>query len=169
MRKHQSKKIKFANMPRRGKGAPTGHLNTLDSGIYVAERALRDVAIHGSRSRVLQELMNGDVPWSNALREFRQDLITSLGGADKLNVEANELLNIILVDKIVNDSLASYLLAHPTINRQKKRVFEVVMQRSKLAWDYVERLKLLRQAVALQTKDVTPISQRLKDLEHEAS
>ena len=140
--------------PGNNKGAPVGHLNNLGSGHHIAERAIRDIKVHGNRSKALAAIMEGSEDWSLAVRQFRESLITSLGGMDMMNVEAMEILNVILIDKIINDSISSYLLSNPSINRQKKRCFEIVVQRSKLAGDYVSRLRMLRETVK-RSKDLT--------------
>jgi len=76
------------------------------------------------------------------------------------------VLSVLTIDKVVNDSIAAYLMTNPAVNRQKKRCFEIVMQRSKLAADYVTRLKMLREAIqSTRETNVTPLSERLKSLE----
>ncbi len=139
-------------------------MNHLEHGIGPAERLLKEVQLHGSRSRALERLMNGDQPWSQALREWRQDLITSLGGSKSFTPDAWEVLSVVTIDKVINDSIAAYLMTHPAVNRQKKKVFEIVMQRSKLEADYVSRLRTLRETIRTSSseEDVEGVLRRLK-------
>src|SRR3989304_9799051 len=151
---------------KRGKGPPLDSMNGRQGGIKPARHLLRHMQLHGSRSRLLTKLLVDEQPWSQALRQWREELIASLGGKKSLNVEAWELLSVLTIDKVVNDSIAAYLMTNPAVNRQKKRCFEIVMQRSKIAADYVTGLKMLREAIqSTRETNVTPLSERLKSLE----
>ena len=134
-------------IPNNNKGAPVGHMNRLSSGHHISKRILRDVKIHGSRSRALSAVMNGKSDWNIAIRKWREDLIASLGGAAAFNVEAWELLNVLQIDKIINDSISAFIASNPIINLKRRRCFEIILQRTKLSGDYIGRLKQLRESV----------------------
>jgi len=166
MAKPKGKKV--PNKPARGKGAPVGHINRLSSGHHISKRILRDVKIHGSRSRALSAVMNGKSDWNVAIRKWRENLIASLGGAAAFNVEAWELLNVLQIDKIINDSISAFIASNPIINLKRRRCFEIVLQRTKLAGDFIGRLRQLRETVKRSKEfSMDEIRASLKEAEDE--
>jgi len=123
------------------------HMPNLKAGLDPAQRILADVSVHGSRSRALDVITSGDQLWNQRVREWREELMTDLGGAAAFSVEAHEILARVVVNKIILDSLDAFALSHPAINKVKLRTYPWVSERDKLTTSYVALLKTLRETV----------------------
>ena len=121
-------------------GAPSGAMNHLSHGTASARRMVKDVQLLGTRSAYLRTLMDHPSQWSAALKEWRQDLMASLGGAGALTLEAREVLSRVVVGKVILDSVDAYCLAHPAVNKQKKKLFPVILERDKLVTSQIMQL-----------------------------
>ncbi len=133
--------------PRRRSGGKPGMQNNLQAGLDPAQRLLKDVTLHGSRSLALERLTNGDAVWAEQLREWKDQLVVSLGGWDVMSPECHEILGQLAISKVIVDSLAAYAVANAPINKQKHKVFPWVTERDKLVASYINLLKTLRETV----------------------
>jgi len=108
---------------------------------------MQDVTLHGSRSQALDRLLHGEQAWGEALRQWKEELVLSLGGWDILTPEAHEILAQLAISKVIVDSLAAYGVANAPINKHKHKCFPWVMERDKLVASYLALPKSLRETV----------------------
>jgi hypothetical protein len=80
--------------------------------------------------------------------------VADLGGEDSVSTQQNALINLAVKSKLLLDSIDAWLLTQPSlINKQKKAVYPVVLQRQQLADGlarYLAQLGLERKAKELQ-------------------
>ncbi len=112
--------------------------------------------------------MNGRQDWAKAIRQWREQIITSVGGKSAFTPEAWEILARIVMGKVILDSIDSYCMTHPVINKKRHRVWPVIMERDKLVGSQLLQLRVLREITtrSQQEKDITPMSEKLKALAH---
>ena len=109
--------------------------------------------------------MNGRQDWAKAIRQWREQIITSLGGKSAFTPEAWEILARIVMGKVILDSIDSYCMTHPVINKKRHRVWPVIMERDKLVTAQVFQLRVLREITtrAQQQKDVPDLNTYLSE------
>ena len=112
-----------------------------------SKQALKDIG-----SRRIQDVLDGRTTAAKELAHWRDALVTDMGG-DPSAMELT-VLEQAARTKVILDALDSWLFADPTrvINKSKRQVSPVVMQRQKLAdalVRYVSLLGLERQSKTL--------------------
>src|SRR5262245_6482158 len=69
-----------------------------------------------------------------ALTHWRQELIADLGGPDIVSTQQVALVDLAVTTKLLIESVDAWLLTQPTlINRRKRALLPVVLQRQQLA------------------------------------
>jgi hypothetical protein len=85
-----------------------------------------------------------------ALREWRDDVVADLGGAENLTTAERAIVDMCARSYLLLSSIDRYVLSLPSpVNRQKHRVFHVVLEREMLVASLarnLERLGLRRRA-----------------------
>jgi len=85
-------------------------------------------AVNGLGRRVIDKRTSV----GKALHKWKQDLVADLGG--NVSVQQMTLIELAVKSKLLLDSIDTWLLQQPTlINRRKKSLLPVVMQRQTLA------------------------------------
>ena len=83
-----------------------------------------------------------------ALAKWRADLITDLGGAERISTQQSALIDLAVRSKLLLDSIDAWLLTQPTlVNARKRSLIPVVLQRQTLADGlarYLTQLGLVR-------------------------
>ena len=76
-----------------------------------------------------------------ALAQWRAELIQDLGGPDALSAQQATLIDLCVKDKLLLDSLDSWMLQQKTlVNARKKSAIPVLLQRGQLADGLARRL-----------------------------
>jgi hypothetical protein len=71
-------------------------------------------------------------------------LIADLGGEDNVSVQQSALIDLTIKSKLLLDSIDAWLLTQPTlINKRKKALLPVVLQRQQLADGFARYLSQL--------------------------
>jgi hypothetical protein len=71
-------------------------------------------------------------------------LIADLGGEDNVSVQQSALIDLTVKSKLLLDSIDAWLLTQPTlINKRKKALLPVVLQRQQLADGFARYLSQL--------------------------
>jgi hypothetical protein len=87
------------------------------------------------------------------LTEWRHDLVTDLGGEDRLSTQQLAIVDLAVRDKLLLDSLDAWLFAQPSIiNKRSRRLITIVLERQRLADGLQRRLELLGMARVQATK-----------------
>jgi hypothetical protein len=85
-----------------------------------------------------------------ALSQWREDLVTDLGGPENISVQQNAIVDLAVRTKLMLDSIDSWLLAQDSLVYESKRaLLPAVLQRLQLAdalARYLTALGLKRQA-----------------------
>lgn len=85
-----------------------------------------------------------------ALRQFRTEIVSDLGGEQNISAQQRELVNLAVTTKLLHDSITTWLLQQPSlVNKRHRTVYPVVLQRQTLAdalCRYLDRLGLERKA-----------------------
>lgn len=104
-------------------------------GLTAAKTALRT---YGMRT------LDGRTRAARELSEWRSSLIADLGGEQNVSAQQRAIIELCVHDVLLLGPLEAYLASMPSIvNKQKRRVYDVVLQRNKLADGLAGRLKLL--------------------------
>ena len=100
---------------------------------------LRDAATRlGSRA------IDGRSALSYALKKWRRELVNDLGGEDSISTQQAALIDLTVKSKLLLDSIDTWLLTQPTlINKRKKSLLPVVLQRQQLADGFARYLTQL--------------------------
>lgn len=166
MRNHQTPKGKRAAQHRRQSEDPdrladgrfkTGNqvgtatkTNHLLHGKAGADRLERDVALHGSRSRALDRLVNGPQPWAEMIRQWREQTVQAYGGWDAMTPVTHEILSMATVMKVIVDSIGDYAAKTNPINKRSRKLFPVIESLDRLMVSQANRLEkfatMMRQA-----------------------
>ncbi len=94
-------------------------------GLSLMKRALKE---HGTRA------LDRRTRVSKALDQWRDQLISDLGGAERISTQQRAIINVALKTKLLLDSIDAWLLQQPSlINFRKRSVHPVVLQRQQLA------------------------------------
>lgn len=119
------------------------------SGVHRLKRA---VVTLGSRALPSRKTALG-----RALYDWRAALVADLGGADAISTQQLALVDLAVRSKLLVDSVDAYVLTMPSpVNKRRRQLFAVVMQRQQLADSLartLERLGLERRAQELPTLD----------------
>ena len=79
-----------------------------------------------------------------ALRRWRKDLVADLGGEDAISTQQAALVDLAVKSKLILDSIDAWLLVQPSlINKQKKTLMPVVIQRQQLADGLAKYMSIL--------------------------
>jgi hypothetical protein len=117
------------SLPRPPKGnryAEKHGLNTLKTAIFKLGNRAIDGRFHVGRE----------------LKKWRRELVADLGGEDSVSTQQNALIDLAVKSKLLLDSIDAWLLTQPSlINKQKKSVYPVVLQRQQLADGLARYLK----------------------------
>lgn len=71
---------------------------------------------------------------SKALDQWRDELISDLGGSEQISTQQRAIINVAIKTKLLLDSVDAWLLQQPSlINLRKRSVHPVVLQRQSLA------------------------------------
>jgi hypothetical protein len=119
----------------------------------MALTTLRDAATKlGSRA------IDGRSSLSYQLKKWRADLVADLGGEDNVSVQQSALIDLTVKSKLLLDSIDAWLLTQPTlINKRKKALLPVVLQRQQLADGlarYLSQLGLERKVKTRTLQDI---------------
>jgi hypothetical protein len=81
---------------------------------------------------------------SYALKKWRRDLIADLGGDDAISTQQSALVDLAVKSKLLLDSVDAWLLTQDSlINKRKRSLLPVVLQRQTLADGLAKYLNLL--------------------------
>ena len=88
--------------------------------------------------------IDGRSSLSYALKKWRRELVNDLGGEDNISVQQAALIDLTVKSKLLLDSIDAWLLVQPTlINKRKKSLLPVVLQRQQLADGFARYLSQL--------------------------
>ncbi len=91
-----------------------------------------------------------------SLAKWRGDLIADLGGEYNVSVQQSALIDLTVKSKLLLDSIDAWLLTQPTlINKRKKALLPVVLQRQQLADGFARYLSQLGLERRIKTKTLT--------------
>ncbi|WP_462077425.1 hypothetical protein [Nitrospira sp. CMX1] len=94
---------------------------------------------------------------SKALDQWRDQLISDLGGPEQISTQQRAIINVAVKTKLLLDSVDAWLLQQPSlINLRKRAVHPVVLQRQQLADSLIRamvQLGLERKAKVLSLND----------------
>lgn len=120
---------------KRGAGAPKGNENAKTHGIHSARRALNEFGLRA---------IDGRSAVGVALRQFRASLVDDLGGEDALSTQQRAVIDVVVREKLMLDSIDAYVLDLPSlVHRRKRAILPVVRERSSIASSFVQHLQLL--------------------------
>ena len=120
---------------RPGGGAPNGNSNAQKHGLSTLKDAVNKL---GSRA------LDGRSSLSYALKKWRRELVDDLGGDDNISTQQAALIDLTVKSKLLLDSIDAWLLTQPTlINKRKKALLPVVLQRQTLADGFARYLSQL--------------------------
>ncbi len=81
---------------------------------------------------------------SKALDQWRDQLISDLGGAEQISTQQRAIINVAVKTKLLLDSVDAWLLQQPSlINHRKRSVHPVVLQRQQLADSLIRAMSQL--------------------------
>jgi hypothetical protein len=108
-----------------GRSGPPGNDNGLQHGLYSMKRTLMQL---GNRA------IDGRSSLGQALKKWRGELISDLGGEGNISTQQITLVDICVKTKLMLDSVDVWLLSRPNlINQRKQSVLPAVIQRQQLA------------------------------------
>ena len=123
------------------------HRNT-QHGLSLMKRALKE---HGARA------LDRRTRVSKALDQWRDQLISDLGGAEQISTQQRAIINVAVKTKLLLDSVDAWLLQQPSlINLRKRAVHPAILQRQQLADSLIRamvQLGLERKAKVLSLND----------------
>lgn len=110
---------------RNRRGAPKGNVNARTHGLNTLKTAVVKL---GGRA------VDGRYHVGRQLQKWRRELIADLGGQDAISTQKSALIDLALKSTLLLDSIDAWLLTQPTrINKRKKALLPVVLQRQQLA------------------------------------
>jgi hypothetical protein len=108
-----------------GRGAPKGNHNAHKHGLTTLKNAVIKL---GGRA------IDGRYHVGRQLHKWRRELIADLGGQDSISTQQSALIDLAVKSKLLLDSIDAWLLTQPSlINKRKKALLPVVLQRQQLA------------------------------------
>jgi hypothetical protein len=79
-----------------------------------------------------------------ALAQWRGELVQDLGGQENLSTQQRYIVELVTRLRLMLDSIDAWLLAQPTlVNKMRKQVFAVVLERTRLADSIIKNLETL--------------------------
>jgi hypothetical protein len=110
---------------RPGVGAPKGNQNALKHGLTTMKNAVIKL---GGRA------IDGRYRVGRQLQKWRRELVDDLGGEDNISTQQSAIIDLAVKSKLILDSIDAWLLVQDSlINKQKKTLLPVVIQRQQLA------------------------------------
>ena len=111
----------------------------------------RNATKHGlnSMKRSLNKLGSRGIDrrtrYGKALFAWKAHLITDLGGDQTVTTQELQVIDTIIKDKLILDSIDVYILelGDKVINRRSRRLYPIVLQRTALADSMVKKLTIL--------------------------
>src|SRR6516165_1444158 len=117
------------------RGAPKGNSNARKHGLNSLKKAWSQL---GNRA------LDGRSPAAIAIRRWRAELIADLGGADAISTQQLAIIDLAGKQKLLLDSIDTWLLSQPSlINARKRMLLPVVQQRQALADGLAKYLAML--------------------------
>lgn len=120
----------------------------LRHGLSLMKRALKE---HGARA------LDRRTRVSKALDQWRDQLISDLGGPEQISTQQRAIINVAVKTKLLLDSVDAWLLQQPSlINLRKRAVHPAILQRQQLADSLIRamvQLGLERKAKVLSLND----------------
>ena len=109
-----------------GRSGPPGHRRREVHGFSTLRRAVREL---GDRA------VDGRTRVGRALLAWREDLVADLGGTDALSTQRALLVDVIVRQKLLLDSVDAWLLsrAESLVDDEKRALLPVLVQRQALA------------------------------------
>src|SRR5689334_18458577 len=98
------------NQPRNKGGAPKGNQNAKKHTLPAARRALKEFGLRA---------IDGRSTVGVAIREFRTDITADLGGIDVLSVQEKTIVDILIREKLMLDSIDAWILDRPSLINSK--------------------------------------------------
>ena len=97
----------------------------LRHGLSLMKRSLKE---HGARA------LDRRTRLSKALDQWRDQLISDLGGVEQISTQQRAIINVAVKTKLLLDSVDAWLLQQPSlINLHKRAVHPAILQRQQLA------------------------------------
>jgi hypothetical protein len=135
-------------LKRRG-GPPKGSANAQTHGLSTLLRRTTEL---GSRA------IDGRSALSYQLKKWRRELVDDLGGPDNISTQQSALIDLAVKSKLLLDSIDAWLLTQPTlVNKRKKALLPVVLQRQQLADGFARYLNQLGMERRHKTKTLDDI------------
>jgi hypothetical protein len=117
------------------RGAPKGNRNRTIHGLGSLKKAW---SLLGNRA------IDGRSPAAVALRKWRTSVIDDLGGRDAISTQQEALVDLACRSKLMLDSIDSWIMEQPSlINKRKRMLLPVVLQRQQLADGLAKYLSML--------------------------
>ena len=130
-------------------GAPKGNVNARTHGLNTLKAAVTTL---GSRA------VDGRSSLSYQLKKWRRELVNDLGGIDNIPTQQSALIDLTVKSKLLLDSIDAWLLTQPTlINKRKKTLLPVVLQRQQLAGGFARYLSQLGLDRKIKTRTLQDI------------
>jgi hypothetical protein len=130
-------------------GAPKGNGNARTHGLNTLKDAVTKL---GSRA------LDGRSSLSYALKKWRRELVEDLGGNDNISTQQAALIDLAVKSKLIIDSIDAWLLTQtPLVNKRKKALLPVVLQRQQLADGFARYLSQLGLERRIKTKTLNDI------------
>jgi hypothetical protein len=117
-----------------GGGAPINNRNARKHGFNPAKAALSEFG---------QRVIDGRSALGRALADWRQEIVRDLGGAEQLSAQQHTVIDIVVRTKILLDGCDAYIMTTGIVNKRKRAVHPIVIQRGQLAESLVRHLSML--------------------------
>jgi hypothetical protein len=119
----------------KGPGARLGNSNARKHGLNSARRVLNTFGLRA---------LDGRSRLGVALRAFRNEIVKDLGGEAGLSAQRRAVLDVVIREKLLLDSIDAYVLSRPSlIVRQRKALLPVVKERQAIADSFIRNLQIL--------------------------
>ncbi len=134
---------------------PTGNRRPYQRhGLVALENALRVV---GDREGWLESL--GEV--GEALQVWRTDLVADLGGEQTISAQERAIVELVVKTYLLLESVDGWLLGQPSlVNKSRRQLFPVVLQRQQLADSLARHLQAL--GLKRRAKSVPPLQEYVR-------
>jgi hypothetical protein len=140
----------------RARGAPSGNRNAEKHGLSVAREALRR---YGSRA------IDRRTSVGRELARWRENLIADLGGKASLSTQEEAIVDLLVRDRILLDSVDTWLLSQTSLATRRRALIPGLEQRARLADSMGRRLQLLGLKRRTRRKSVQQV---LAEIQREA-
>jgi hypothetical protein len=119
----------------RARGGQPANKNAKVHGLYAARRAMTEFGLRA---------IDGRSAVGIALREFRAGIVQDLGGEDALSTQQHAVLDVVVREKLMLDSIDAFILQQPSlVLKRKKSLLPIVRERACIAESFVRNLQLL--------------------------